>query len=175
MAFIRAYLRASTTEQDASRAKQALINFAAEHNHKIASFYIENESGSTLKRPELLRLIADAGTGDIILVEQIDRLARLNAADWLTLKTMLADKRLLIVSPELPTSWVAMSSLVADDFTSAIIGAVNAMLLDMLAAVARKDYDDRRRRQREGIAKAKTEGKYTGRKPDHQRDRKSVV
>ena len=169
MAFIRAYLRASTTEQDASRAKQALINFAADHNHKIASFYVENESGSTLKRPELLRLIADAGTADIILVEQIDRLARLNAADWLTLKTMLADKRLLIVSPELPTSWVAMSSLVADDFTSAIIGAVNAMLLDMLAAVARKDYDDRRRRQREGIAKAKTEGKYTGRKPDHQR------
>ena len=100
MAFIRAYLRASTTEQDASRAKQALINFAADHNHKIASFYVENESGSTLKRPELLRLIADAGTGDIILVEQIDRLARLNAADWLTLKTMLADKRLLIVSPD---------------------------------------------------------------------------
>jgi hypothetical protein len=28
--FIRAYLRTSTTEQDATRAKQALINFAAE-------------------------------------------------------------------------------------------------------------------------------------------------
>ena len=167
--FIRAYLRASTTEQDAERAKQALINFAADHNHSIASFYVENESGSTLKRPELMRLIADAGTGDIILVEQIDRLARLNAADWLKLKNMLADKRLLIVSPELPTSWVAMSSLVADDFTSAIIGAVNAMLLDMLAAVARKDYDDRRRRQMEGISKAKKEGKYTGRKPDLER------
>lgn len=169
MAFIRAYLRASTKEQDASRAKQSLIDFASDHGHKIAGFYTENESGSTLKRPELLRLIADAGQGDIILVEQIDRLARLNADDWLTLKTMLADKRLLIVSPELPTSYISLKAGTTDDFTSAIIGAVNAMLLDMLAAVARKDYDDRRRRQREGIAKAKTEGKYTGRKPDHQR------
>ncbi len=172
--FIRAYLRASTKEQDASRAKQSLIDFASDHGHKIAGFYTENESGSTLARPELLRLIADAGTGDVILVEQIDRLARLNADDWLTLKTMLASKRLLIVSPELPTSYISLKAGTTDDFTGAIIQAVNNMLLDMLAAVARKDYDDRRRRQAQGISKAKTEGKYTGRKPDIKR-RESVA
>ena len=33
--------------------------------------------------------------------------------------------------------------------------AINGMLLDMLAAVARKDYEDRRRWQKEGQAKAK--------------------
>jgi DNA invertase Pin-like site-specific DNA recombinase len=33
----------------------------------------------------------------------------------------------------------------------------------MLAAVARKDYEDRRRRQSEGIQKAKRDGKYKGR------------
>lgn len=37
------------------------------------------------------------------------------------------------------------------------------MMLDMLAAVARKDYEDRRRRQNEGIAKAREAGKYKGR------------
>ena len=56
------------------------------------------------------------------------------------------------------------------------------MLLDMLAAVARKDYEDRRRRQYEGIEKARKEGKYKGRQINrklHQnieallRDRKS--
>ncbi|WP_352582313.1 helix-turn-helix domain-containing protein [Mesorhizobium sp. M0088] len=36
----------------------------------------------------------------------------------------------------------------------------------MLSAIARKDYDDRRRRQAQGIAKAKTEGKMTGRPED---------
>jgi DNA invertase Pin-like site-specific DNA recombinase len=43
------------------------------------------------------------------------------------------------------------------------------MMLDMLAAVARKDYDDRRRRQSQGIAKAKSDGKYNGRQPDLKR------
>lgn len=43
------------------------------------------------------------------------------------------------------------------------------MMLDMLAAVARKDYEDRRRRQFQGIHKAKTEGKYQGRQPDLKR------
>jgi hypothetical protein len=44
------------------------------------------------------------------------------------------------------------------------------MLLDMLAAVARKDFEDRRRRQMHGQAKAKAEaeGKYVGR-PENKR------
>ncbi len=39
----------------------------------------------------------------------------------------------------------------------------------MLAAIARKDYEDRRRRQAEDISKAKSEGKYRGRVPDAQK------
>lgn len=37
------------------------------------------------------------------------------------------------------------------------------MMLDVLAAVARKDYDDRRRRQAEGVTRARTAGLYRGR------------
>lgn len=40
------------------------------------------------------------------------------------------------------------------------------MMLDMLAAIARKDYSDRRRRQKEGILKAKAAGKFRGRQAD---------
>jgi DNA invertase Pin-like site-specific DNA recombinase len=47
------------------------------------------------------------------------------------------------------------------------------MMLDMLAAVARKDYEDRRRRQSEGIAKAKRKGKYRGR-PRNQTLRRNI-
>lgn len=39
-------------------------------------------------------------------------------------------------------------------------------MLDMLAAIAGKDYQDRRRRQSEGITKAKEGGKYRGRQAD---------
>lgn len=167
--FIRAYLRASTTEQDSSRAKRALIDFMANKGNKIASFYFENESGASLKRPELMRLISDASDGDIILVEQIDRLARLTKQDWETLKGILSTKNLAIVSPELPTSWLALTPSSSSEFTRSIVSSVNSMLLDMLAAVSRKDYEDRKRRQKEGIEKAKANGKYAGRKPDIKR------
>ena len=58
----------------------------------------------------------------------------------------------------------------ADEFTSRRFEAINGMLLDMLAAVARKDYDDRRRRQAQGQARAKAEGKYRGRPEDTRRN-----
>ena len=61
--FIRAYLRASTKDQDANRAKDELIVFAREHGHKIAAFYTENESGAMLERPQLMQLIDDASFG----------------------------------------------------------------------------------------------------------------
>lgn len=164
--FIRAYLRASTKEQDAKRAKSELIAFAGEHGHKVAAFYIENESGATLERPKLMQLIDDAHDGDVILVEQIDRLARLNPADWDTLKQKLSAKRLSVVSKELPTSYMALQQANSSEFMDSVLHAINDMLLDMLAAIARKDYEDRRHRQMQGIARAKTEGKYKGRRKD---------
>jgi len=124
--------------------------------------YVENESGAKLARPELFRLLADAHDGDILLVEQVDRLSRLIAADWDSLKAELAAKHIRVVALDLPTSWT-MAAKVADEFTARMFEAINGMLLDMLAAVARKDYDDRRRRQAQGQAKAKAEVRHRGR------------
>ncbi len=164
--FIRAYLRASTKEQDANRAKEELISFAGEHNHKIATFYTENESGASLQRPELMRLIGEAHEGDVILCEQIDRISRLTNEDWELLKQKIKAKKLSIVSKELPTSHMALSPSPDKDFTSSMMEAINSMLLDMLAAIARKDYEDRRRRQSQGISEAQSKGKYKGRPED---------
>jgi DNA invertase Pin-like site-specific DNA recombinase len=163
--FVRAYLRASTSEQDATRAKDQLKAFATERGLTVAAWYVENESGAKLSRPELFRLLADAHPGDILLVEQVDRLSRLTAADWERLKAELTARRVRVVALDLPTSWM-MATTSTDDFTSRMFEAINGMLLDMLAAVARKDYDDRRRRQAQGQAKAKAEGRYKGRPED---------
>ncbi len=164
MTIVRAYLRASTNEQDANRARKHLQAFAEQHGFTITTYYSENVSGSTLERPELLRLLSEAGAGDILLVEQIDRLARLNQDDWQTLKHRINSKGLKIVSPELPTSQALLNQ--SEGFTGAVLQAVNGMLLDLLAATARKDYEDRRRRQAEGIEKAKQKGKFKGRQED---------
>ncbi|PAY05453.1 resolvase [Bradyrhizobium sp. UFLA03-84] len=167
MCFIRAYLRASTDEQDASRARAQVEAFAADRGMQIAAWYIENESGAKLARPELFRLLADAHPGDVLLIEQVDRLSRLGAVDWERLKAELATRKVRVVALDLPTSWTMATGKV-DDFTQRMFDAINGMLLDMLAAIARKDYEDRRRRQMQGQAKAKAEGKYVGR-PENKR------
>jgi DNA invertase Pin-like site-specific DNA recombinase len=72
-----------------------------------------------------------------------------------------------VVALDLPTSWM-MATNAADEFTGRMFEAINGMLLDMLAAVARKDYDDRRRRQAQGQAKA--QARYKGRPEDAERN-----
>ena len=98
--FIRAYLRASTEDQFADRAKEMLEQFVQQR---------ENISGTKLDRPELGRLLMDSHHNDILLVEQIDRLTRLSNSDWMTLKKQIEKHELRIVSLDVPTSWQALS------------------------------------------------------------------
>lgn len=141
--------------------------FAEERGLTIAAWYIESESGASLARPELFRLLGDCLPGDVLLVEQVDRLSRLNTGDWQRLKRTIADQGVRVVALDLPTSWMMMEH--GDELTARMMDALNSMMLDMLAAIARKDYSDRRRRQAEGIAKAKSEGRYRGRPADTER------
>ena len=170
MSFVRAYLRCSTTDQDPNRARGQLQAFADERGLKIAAWYIETYSGNKLDRPELLRLLSDAHEGDVLLIEGTDRLTRLNQADWATLKREIDAKGIRIVSLDLPTSWQSVST--TDEVTARILGAMNSMLLDVLAAVAYKDYEQRRERQKQGIAKAKEAGKFKGKQANLERHKR---
>ena len=148
------------------RAKSRLKEFAAHYGQRIAGWCVENASGASLERPELTRMLSDMESGDVMLIEQVDRLSRLSDDDWNTLKRRIFEKDLSVISLDLPTSHIALTHAASDEFTRSMLRAVNSMMLDMLAAIARKDYEDRRRRQKEGVDKAKQEGKYAGRQPD---------
>ncbi len=154
--FVRAYLRASTAEQDASRALETIEAFARERGLIICSYYIENESGTRL----------DCQQNDILLIEDVDRLSRLSGEDWNTLKKMIRQKDIRVMAVNVPTTWINSGM---SEFDSRLFAAINDMLLDMLAAVARRDYEQRRERQKQGIEKAKKDGKYKGRKPNQAR------
>ncbi|HHY1028415.1 TPA: recombinase family protein, partial [Escherichia coli] len=132
----------------------------------ICNYYIENESGSRLDRPELFRLLKDCRHNDILLIEDVDRLSRLTGEDWNSLKKLIRQKDIRVMAINVPTTWIASGS---HDFDSRMFAAINDMLLDMLAAVARRDYEQRRERQRQGISKAKKEGRYKGRQANKER------
>ncbi|PAV24511.1 resolvase, partial [Tamilnaduibacter salinus] len=120
MTFVRAYLRASTEDQNASRAKEDLKQFAEERGQQIAAYYVENKSGASLERPELFRLLNDCGQGDILLVEQVDRLSRLNGEDWERLKSEIQSRGIRVVALDLPTSW-QMADTSKDELTDRML------------------------------------------------------
>ncbi|MFN1648239.1 recombinase family protein [Vibrio rotiferianus] len=159
MSFIRAYLRASTEQQDAERSKDELTGFIRQFDKSIAAYYVENHSGTKAIRPELDRLLMDAQPDDILLIEKMDRLTRLPYEVWQDLKSRIKEAGLTIVVVDQPMTHAAIT---AKTETSPITKALTDFMLDLGAAMARDDYETRLKRQSQGIAKAKLEGKYKG-------------
>ncbi|MGI2257540.1 recombinase family protein [Candidatus Cardinium hertigii] len=151
--------------------------FVHERGYKIASYYRENISGTKLERPELARLLTDSHPNDILLIEQMDRLTRLTNSDWETLKTKIQQHQLRIVSLDIPTSWQALDKQQPDKndpVTQAVISSINNMIIDLMATMSYKDWISRLNRQKQGIKKAYEQGKYKGKKADHERHKKVI-
>lgn len=146
------YLRASTKDQDANRAKVALELFAAEKGLSIVGVYAENISGTKLQRPELIALLDSAEKGDVLLVESVDRLSRLSQADWDTLKDTIKAKGLRLVVADLPTSHMLVE---AKGITGQIMDVINNMLIDLMATMARLDQEKRVERIKQGLENKK--------------------
>lgn len=97
---IRVYLRASTADQNAERAKELLTQFiSSEMNDSGVVYYVENASGTKLERPVLNQLLNESTENDVLLVESIDRLSRLTQKDWETLKSKVNAKGLRLSCP----------------------------------------------------------------------------
>lgn len=158
MSSVHLYLRASTKDQDANRARESLLAFANERGYKIAGIYTENFSGTKLNRPELHRLLSNTEPGQILCVESVDRLSRLKQDDWETLKSTINSKGLRLVVADLPTSWEIFEKSIngTTDIASSVLYVVNNMLIDLMATMARLDQEKRVERIRQGIANKKS-------------------
>lgn len=127
---------------------------------------MENASGSHADRPKLIRLLKAARRGDVLLVESIDRLSGKDEQAWRSLKPAIDSQGTRIVAVDLPTSNQGITADSDDEFTNRMLTAINCMMIDMMAAIARKDYQQRRLRRAQGIAKARATGLYKCRPVD---------
>ncbi|OXL19151.1 recombinase family protein [Psychrobacter sp. DAB_AL32B] len=143
---VRIYVRASTKDQDATRALADLMTFSTGYDDNHVE-YVEHFSGTKLDRPALTLLLNDAEEGDILLVESVDRLSRLSQDDFAILKQRIKDKGLRLVVADLPTTHT-----INDGMTGEILNVVNNMLIDLLATMAKLDNDKRRERIKQGLA-----------------------
>lgn len=145
---VRIYVRASTKDQDAERALIDLIEFSNEYGSEYVE-YVENESGTKLNRPILTKLLNESKQGDILLVESVDRLSRLEQSDFEILKQQIKGKGLRLVVADLPTTHVINSGM-----TGEILNVINSMLIDLLATMAKLDNDKRKERIKQGLARS---------------------
>lgn len=115
----------------------------------VEEVYIDRISGKTAERPELKNLLEYVRRGDVVIVESISRFAR-NTRDLLDLVEKLASKGVEFVSQK-----------EAIDTTT----PTGKFMLTVFGAVAELEREYILQRQREGIAIAKRNGVYKGRRP----------
>ena len=137
------YIRVSTREQNTMR-QEALMEALG-----VDEVYIDRMSGKNTNRPELQKMMEYVRKGDTVIVESISRFAR-NTRDLLELVEQLTAKGVEFVSKK-----------EAIDTTT----PTGKFMLTVFGAVAELEREYILQRQREGIAIAKEQGKYTGRKP----------
>ncbi|KAB2697240.1 MULTISPECIES: recombinase family protein [Brucella/Ochrobactrum group] len=144
-AAIVGYARTSTTDQKAGLEAQ-LRDLSAAGASRI---FQEELSSVATKRPELERALDYVREGDTLIVTKLDRLAR-SVAD------------LVAITETLRTKGVTLRILSMNLDTSTPTGK---LMLNLLGSIAEFERELMLERQREGIAKAKAEGKYKGRAP----------
>jgi len=137
------YIRVSTAEQNTARQEVLLEELG------VSRVYIDKMSGKSADRPKLKEMLEFVREGDMVVVESISRFAR-NTRDLLELVDMLTEKGVEFISKKENI----------DTTTPA-----GKFMLTVFAAVAELERGYILDRQREGIAIAKSEGKYKGRPP----------
>ena len=138
-----AYVRVSTIEQNEERQLVAL------KEHKIEKWFIEKVSGkNTTDRKELQNMLDYVRENDTIYIMDFSRLAR-NTKDLLEIVELLEKKNVRLVS-------------LKENIDSST--PTGKLLLTMIGAIAEFERQNLLERQREGIAIAKEQGKYKGRK-----------
>lgn len=137
------YIRVSTTEQNTIRQEVLLKELGTDE------LFIDKASGKNTDRPELKRMLTYVRQGDTVIVESISRFAR-NTRDLLDLVEQLTAKQVEFISKK-----------EAIDTTT----PTGKFMLTIFGAVAELEREYILQRQQEGIAIAKEQGKYKGRKP----------
>ncbi|CZR95899.1 DNA-invertase hin [Clostridioides difficile] len=136
------YIRVSTIEQNEDR------QIVTMKNHRAEKVYQEKISAKDINRPQLKAMLDFVREGDTIVVHDFSRLAR-STKDLLDIVELLEKKHVKLIS--------AKENL--DTNTSA-----GKLMLTMLGAIYEFERENMLERQREGIAIAKEQGKYKGRK-----------
>ena len=139
---ILGYVRVSTVEQNEARQLVTMDKY------KVEKIFQEKVSAKDTNRPKLQELLEYVREGDTIVIHDFSRLAR-STKDLLEIVEYLNNKKVNLIS----------SKENIDSSTP-----TGKLMLTMIGAINEFERENLLERQREGIAIAKEQGKYKGRK-----------
>jgi DNA invertase Pin-like site-specific DNA recombinase len=137
------YARVSTTDQNLTAQIEQLTTAGCER------IYQEKKSGADSGREQLALMLDFVREGDTVVITKLDRMAR-------------STKHLLEIVELLKGKGVAFRALNNEGMDTTT--ATGKLMLSILASIAEFEREMMLERQRDGIAIAKAEGKYKGRK-----------
>ena len=147
------YIRVSSVDQNTDRQLEGVA---------LDKVFEDKCSGKDTHRPQLQTLLEYVREGDTIFVHSLDRLAR-NLDD---LRRMVND----LTGRGIKVQFIKENLMFSGDDSS-----MSKLLLSIMGAFAEFERSLIRERQREGIAIAKTNGKYQGRKKAVQADKREEI
>lgn len=137
------YVRVSTTEQNPARQDELMKSYG------VDKVYSEKLSGKNTNRPQFKEMMDFLREGDTLYVESFSRLSR-STRDLLDTVNTLGEKGVCLVSDKEKIDTTTPQG---------------RLVMTVFAAIYQFERENTLERQREGIAIAKREGKYKGRKP----------
>lgn len=137
------YVRVSTIEQNEERQIRDL-----KENGKVERIFMDKASGKDTNRPKLKEMLEYVREGDTLVISEYSRLAR-STRDLLDIIEQLKGKGVTVISMK-------------DNFDTST--PQGELMLTLMAGIATFERKLMLQRQREGIAIAKEQGKYKGRK-----------
>ena len=144
------YVRVSTKEQNEARQLQSMKDSGVE------KVYMDKQSGKDFERPQYQKMISELKEGDVVVLHSLDRLGRnydCIIEEWHRITKEIKADIVVLDMPLLDTTTRG------NDLTGKF---VSDMVLQILSYVAANERENIRKRQAEGIAIAKAQGKYKG-------------
>ena len=150
---IGVYLRVSTKDQNTSSQRAEIEQYlkASGIAADSVTWYEDQETGTTLKRPEFDRLQGDIFTGKVktVIIWKLDRLSR-NLRDGVNVLADWAERglKIIVVTQQLELN-----------------GVIGRTIAALLLGLSEIEFGHIKERQKAGIAAAKARGAYKGRQP----------
>lgn len=156
----RIYIRATKEQADIAR-QQDLVRAAHQQGYDIPRIYLEQTKDVVKGCPALTDLLEDLKYGEVVVFENLEHISRLPVAKLEALLEGIRTNNASIAIPGL----IDLSEHDSDG-QSEVDGLVfktrQELMQDVVLYIARKEYGERRRRQLEGIERAKSKGNYKG-------------